>query len=237
MKTRIGILVKSALMLFLLACLLLLIPITSNKINHFILSPFEKKLSTTIQFETSRIWLPGSISLGGVSASNKGGILYRAETVDISYNIAAILSGKKEIVFSMKDVKFYKDIGLLNSVSRVLTMPEISNVGFKSIEGDFDFERDAVHVRKLAASNPNMAIRGEGWIKRDGTLDCNLHFSFSKSIVDTIPDIIKATLLTDENNGWMGITLKTTGNYAKPSLHIDSETFKLNIKETIIKVK
>lgn len=237
MKITTGNLVKAVLILFCAACCLLLIPIKLNIINHFILSPFEKKFAATIQFKTSRIWLPGNILLEGVSASDKGGMVCQAATVNINYNIAAMLLGKKEMLFSAKDIKFYKDVGLLNSVSRVLTMPTIPNVDFNTIEGDFDFQKDAVLIKKAAASNMNIVISGDGLIKKDGTLDCNVHFSFNKSIVDTIPDIIKTTLLSNEKDGWMGITLKTAGNYAKPSLRINSDMFQLNIKETILKVK
>ena len=237
MKRFVGILAKAVFILFLLICLLAIIPIRVNAVSHLILSPVEKKSATTLQFKTSRIWLPGNILLKDVSASNKSGILCHAEAIEIKYNIAAILFGKNNISVLAKGVNFHEDIGLLNSLSRVLTMPKMANVDFNLIEGDFDFQKDAICIKKIAAVNDNIAIKGAGWVKKDGNLDCSVHFSFSKAIVDTIPGLVKATLLSDENNGWMGITLKTTGNYAKPSLHIDSEMFKLNIKETIIKVK
>lgn len=237
MNKNIKSIIKISLILLLLVCLLALIPIRSNAINRFMLSPFEKKLAMAFQFKTSKIWLPGNIFLEGITASDKGGMLYRAESLNIKYNIQGLLFGKKEMSFCAKEVKFYKDIGLLNSVSRILTIPQMPNVDFNAIEGDFNFQKDATYIKKASARSGNMVIRGEGLIKNNGDLDCNVHFSFSKPIVDSIPDIIKMTLLSEENNGWMGITLKTTGNYAKPSLHIDSETFKMNIKETIIKFK
>jgi len=237
MKPIFSILIKAALILFLLVCLLLFLPIRSNTVNHFILSFFDDKVAKAIEFENSKIWLPGNIFLGGISASDKGSVLLQAETVNINYNLAAMLSGKKEIVFSAKGVKFYKDISLLNSVSNILTIPKMPNIGFSAIDGDLEIHKDAVLVKRLAASNDDMVINGEGSIKKTGDLDCTIHFSFDKHITDTIPDFVKMTLLSEEKDGWMGITLKTTGNYAKPSLHVDSELFKLNIKETTIKIK
>mgnify|MGYP001619938387 CR=1 FL=1 len=237
MKPIFNILIKAALILFLLVCTFLFLPIRSNTVNHFILSSLDYKIAKAVEFENSKIWLPGNIFLGGISASDKGSVLVQAETVNINYNLAAMLSEKKEIVFSAKRVKFYKDIALLNSVSNILTMPKMPNIGFSAIDGDFEIHKDAVVVRKLVASNADMVINGEGSIKKNGDLDCTIHFSFGKPITDTIPDFVKITLLSEEKDGWMGITLKTTGNYAKPSLHVDSELFKLNIKETIIKIK
>lgn len=237
MKPIFNILIKAALILFLFVCLLLLFPIRSNAVNHFILSSLDEKIAKAIVFENSKIWLPGNIFLGGISASDKGSVLFQAETVNINYNLAAVLSGKKEIVFSAKGVKFYGDIALLNSVSNILTMPKMPNIGFSAINGDFEIHKDVVLVKKLAAINDDMVINGEGSIKKTGDLDCTIHFSFAKPITDTIPDLVKITLLSEEKDGWMSITLKTTGNYVKPSLHVDSELFKLNIKETTIKIK
>lgn len=237
MKPIFGFFIKAAMILFLPVCLLLFVPIRSNAINHFILSSFEKKIPMTVEFKNSKIWLPGNILLKDVTASEKGSILCRAETLDVDYNLAAILFGKREVIFSIKEVRFYKDIGLMNAVSGMLAVPKMPDIGFSAIEGDFEFQRDAVHIKKLAALSDNVSMEGEGRIKKNGDLDCNMHFSFNRPITDAIPDLVKATLLREEKYGWMGITLKATGNYAKPSLHVDSEMFKLNIGETVIRIK
>lgn len=237
MKPIFSVLIKTVLILFLIFVLFLFFPIKSNRVNHFILSSFDNKIVKSLEFKSSKIWLPGSIFLGGLSASDKGNLMCQAEALNINYSLAVMLFGKKEITFSAKYVKFYKNIALLDSVSSILTIPKMPNVGFSSIDGDIEIQKDTVIVKKLAASNDNMVIKGEGAVKKNGDLDCNIHFSFNKPITDAIPDFVKITLLSEEKDGWMGITLKTTGNYAKPSLHVDSELFKLNIKETTIKVK
>lgn len=237
MKPISNILIKVALILFLLVCTFLFLPIRSNTVNHFILSSIDNKIVKTVDFKKSKIWLPGNIFLEGLSISDKGKVLCRAETVSIDYNLAAMLSGKREIAFSAKDVKFYKDIALLNSVSSVLTIPKMLNVGFSAVGGNFEIRKDVMLVKKLTVSNDNMVMNGNGFVKKNGDLDCKIHFSLNKPITDTMPDFVKMTLLSEEKDGWMGITLETTGNYAKPSLHVYSELFKLNIKETTIKIK
>ncbi len=236
MKKSVTILLKAALFMLLSACVLVFIPIRSNAVNHLILSPFEGKFAKGFQFKSSRIWLPGDITLGEITSSGEGGMTYHAETLRVKYNIAKILSGKRNVWFSVNGITFCKAVGLLDSVSRILAMPQTPGAGFDFISGSLEFRDNAVYIEKIEAVNKDVIVKGSGRIGRDGGLDCDLHFSFSEAIVNTIPEAIKTTLLTKEPGGWMGIALKTTGNYAKPSLCIDSGTFKLNIKESVIKL-
>lgn len=236
MKTFAVILLKRALFVLLFLCVLAFIPISSNAVNRLILSPFEGKFAKGLQFKSSRIWLPGDITLGGLTSSAKGGITYYAETLHVKYNVAKILFGKRNLSFSANSVTFCKGVGLLDSVSRILAMPQMPGAGFNSINGSLEFRNNAVYIEKIEAANKDVIVKGSGYIGRDGGLDCNLHFSFSGAVVDTIPEAIKTTLLTKESGGWVGIALKATGNYAKPSLHIGGDTFKLNIKESVIKL-
>lgn len=237
MKPILSSLIRAVPILFLLVCAFLFLPIRSNAVNRFILSSVDNKIVKAVDFEKSKIWLPGNIFLRGFSISDKGKMLCRAETISIDYNLAAMLFGKKKIAFSAKDVKFYKDIALLNSVSSILTIPKMLNVGFSAVDGNFEIRKDAMLIKKLTVSNDNMVMNASGSVKKNGDLDCKIHFSLNKSITDIMPDFVKMTLLSEEKDGWMGITLETTGNYAKPSLHVHSELFKLNIKETAIRIK
>lgn len=218
-------------------CVILLIPIKSNGINRLILLPFEKKFSKKIGFRASKIWIPGNIFLRGVSISDSGGGLGSAESLNINYNLPAILLRNGEVSFNARAFALQQDINLLTSVSNMLAVPKMPNVRFERIEGRLNFQKDAVYIKNIFGAADNIKIRGEGWISREGNINCKLHFSFSSSIVSNMPDIVKTTLLTDEANGWMGITLKARGNYIRPTLSIDSETFKLNIREGILKFR
>jgi hypothetical protein len=79
-----------------------------------------------------------------------------------------------------------------------------------------------------------MRIRGSGLIDKNGRLDCDVNFSFSKEVTDVIPDAVKTALLKHEKEGFMGIALKVKGNYKRPSLHITGDTIMLNIMEGIL---
>ena len=213
------------------------IPIKSNTLNHFILLSFEKKLGKKCDFKASKIWPPGNIFLEGVSISDKNGVLCTARDLNIDYNLAGILLNNKEFSFKAENLRVHQDINLLTSVSNMLTIPKMPDVEFKYIDGVLNFQKDALRIKNIAAETDVMKIAGAGWAGKNGDLNCRFHFSFGGTLLNNIPDIVKATLLTDEGGGWMGITLNATGNYARPSIQIDSETFKMNIRETILKLK
>ncbi len=237
MKQLLVKLLKFLAILVLIIAALLSIPIKSNTLNHFILSSFEKKIAKELNFKTSKIWLPGNIFLEDMSVSDKNGILCTAKDLNINYNPAGILLNNKEVSFKARNLRVHQDINLLTSVSNMLTIPKMPKVEFKHIDGVLDFRKDAIYIKNIAAETDAMKIEGDGWAGKGGDLNCRFHFSFGSSLVGNVPDIVKATLLTDEGGGWMGITLNATGNYATLSIQIDSETFKMNIRETILKLK
>lgn len=236
-KARFGGAIKFLAITALIITGALSIPIKSNAINRVILSPLEKKLGKKCDFEASRIWLPGSVFLKGVSISDKSGVVCTVKDLNINYNLLGILMNNKEVLFDARNIRVHQDINLLTSVSNMLTIPKMPDVEFREIDGILNFKRDALYVKNIAAETEAMKIKGSGWLAKDGGLNCKFHFSFAAALTNNIPDIIKTTLLTSEEDGWMGITLNATGNYARPSLQIDSETFKLNIRETILKLK
>lgn len=237
MKALLNILLICILILALAASVLAFVPIKSNNINHLILSLLEKKAASKLEFKTSRIWLPGDISLGGISVAIKGGRIYTAETLEIKYSLVGILSGKKAFHFKAKAVMAHQDISLLDSVSNMLGVPKMLDVTFSEVEGNVDLEKDRAVLNNITVSADNMSVAGDGWVTRSGDLTCTLHFSFSGAVTDKIPEIVRTALLTKEDGGWMGLTLKTSGNYTKPSLRIDSDTFIMNIKEGSLKIR
>ena len=212
-------------------------PIKSNALNHVILAPLENKFKRKFQFQRSSIRLAGNVFLKDVTVTDKSGMAFHASTASVKYNLIDVLFGKKETEFFMENTKFYKDVSLLNSVSSILVIAKMPNVEFDTIEGSFYSQNDAVYIKKFLAANDKINISGKGWVTKAGELDGTVHFSFGKTITDTVPSIVKATLLYNEGGGRMGITLKASGNYTKPFLNIDSSTFKMNIKEGILKLK
>lgn len=212
-----------------------LIRIKSSTITHIALSPIERRFQKKIEFSTSRIWLPTNIFLEGVTITDKTGRLYYINTVDLHYNLIELLFKKREFFFVLKDIKLYQHMRLLDSVADMLVISTMPDVEFKGIEGVLQLHKSATFIKNVYAHNDRMRIRGSGWIDNNGSLDCNVSFSFSKDVTDIVPDVVKAALLKYEGDEWMGIAFGVKGNYKKPSLYITGDTLKLNIMEEILK--
>ena len=215
---------------FLLACI---VPIRSKAVTDIILWPIKKRLNNKIEFTRSRIWLPGSLTLTDMSVLDSKGKLYYCEVADVRYNIFGVLFKNGKFSFELKKPRFYRDIGILSSVVDMLALSKMPDVEFTGIEGTVRLHKNATYIEELYAFNDSMRIRGNGWISKDGSLDCEIRFSFHKDIIDKVPNAVRSLLLTPEEGGWMRISFKVKGNYKKPSLHIISDRIRLNILEGI----
>lgn len=231
MKRAFLFLVKAALIISVLGILVVcLVPIKSNAVARIALLPFEERFRKSIEFNASKIWLPANIFLEGVSIIDESGRLYYFDTIDIRYNLEDLIL-KREFLVNLKDVKLYQNIELLDSVADMLVISKLPDVEFREIKGILQLSKDTVFIKGIYAYNDRMRIRGGGWINNDGTLDCDINLSFSEDITDKIPDAVKIALLRREDGGWMGIALKGRGNYKKPTLHISSDSIRLNVRE------
>lgn len=234
MKRAIITLIKTILIVLVLGVFVVcLVPIKSNAVTHIVLSPLEERFQKKIEFKASKIWLPANIFLEDVSILDENGRLYHFNTIDIRYNLEDLIL-KREFLVNLKDVKVYKNIGLIDSIADMLAISKMPDVEFKEIKCILQLPKDAFFIKDIYAYNDKMRIRGGGWIDNNGSLDCEVNFSFSKDITDKIPDAIRVALLRREDGEWMGIVLKGRGNYKKPSLHISSDSIRLNVIEGLL---
>ena len=224
-----------AIILLFGAFVLFLVPVRSANIAHVLLLPVEKKIQKTIEFGTSRIWLPGNLYFENISILDKKNRLYRAKTAEVRYNLVDLLVGKREVSFDIRGVKVYTEIGLLDSIAAILSISKIPDFTVDQLTGALQLRKDAIYLKDIYAASDKIRIRGEGWLNNNGLLNCDINFSFSRDITDMIPEIVREILLRDEGNGWKGIAFKVTGNYKKPSLHLTGETLKINIMDAIFK--
>ena len=213
--------------------LICLIPIRSHHFTRIVISPFEKRLQKEIKIDSSRIWVPANIFLKGVSIIEEDGRVYYIDKLDVRYNLFNLLFGKKEFRFKAEDIKLYENIGLLDSVASILAISTMPDIEFEEIKGVLELRRNGVFITDAHALSKKIRIEGGGWIDKEGLLDCEVTFSFSRDITDMIPDVVKVALLTDEAPGWMGITFKVHGNYKRPTLRITADALKINIMKGI----
>ena len=188
MRKSINSLIKNALIVLALGIFLIcIIPHRSNTVAHMVLFPLEKKIQSKIEFASSRTWLPGNISLYDLSIIDENGRLYYSKTANINYNLFDILFKNKVISFDLEKVKFYRGIDLLNSVTNMLIISKIPDVEFKKIVLTVGLREDGIDIKNIYAYNNLLRIKGSGWIEKDGSLDCNVNFSFHKDITDKVP--------------------------------------------------
>ncbi len=206
------------------------VPVKSKAFMDILLLPVENRFETDIRFSSSEVRLPAHISMGGVSVVEENGRLYYFDTLDIYYNLIDLLL-KREVFFAIKRAKLYQKMSLLNSVTDILVISELPDVEFEKIEGVFQLKSKGTVIKRFYAYNDIIRIRAVGWADKEGTLDCDVNFSFSEALTGRVPDAVKSALLKDEGGGWMGIALKVTGNYKRPSIRITGDALKVNIKE------
>ena len=213
----------------------LFVPIKLPIIARMALYPLEVKYKKDIKFATSAIRLTSKIELGKVSIRDSSGLLFYFRRISVNYNIFHMLSGRHWTDVKVEDVKLYNDVRIFDSVADMMNISGLPDVEFKNINGSFEFYKEATYVEKFSAINDLMRLDGNGWVGRNGDLDCNIKFTFGENVTKDIPDIIKKTLLTNEGGGRMSIELKLSGNYRKPTLHIASSKLKINIIEGMFK--
>ena len=221
--------ISFSLLLF-IAMMASLVPLRSKTLTDILLLPLEKRFETNIEFASSEIWLPARISLRELSVIEETGRLYHFDSIDVRYNIAD-LALKGEFLFIIKGVKLYQNMSLLDSITGMLKIPDIPDIQFDAVEGVFRLSKKGTAIRRFYAYNDKVRIRASGWADRAGSLDCDVRFSFSNYLTGKIPEVVRSTMLKDEKDGWMGITLKAKGNYKRPSLHLTGDSLKVNIKE------
>ncbi len=232
MRKGISFFLNIILTALLLAVLVLcVVPVKSKAIARMAFLPFEKKFQNKIAFSSSSIWFPGNVYLEDVSITDKSGRLYYSKTADIKYNLIGLLFRKGGLSFDLKDIRFYGNIGILDSMADILIISKMPGIEFEEISGFLQVRNGTVYMRDIYAHNDSMRIKGGGWIDKNGLLDCDISFSFSRAMTDKVPDVVKETLLKRESKGWMSISFKARGNYKKPSLHLSGDRLKVNITE------
>jgi len=216
------------------ACIFLIciIPIRQPCAARLILRPLEKKLRNKIEFKSSLVKVSRGISLWGVSAIDAAGRGYYCASADVRYGLPEFIL-KREFSFALKDIKFYGNIGLMDSVTEILSIDRLPDVEFNEVSGTVRLLEEGVSIKNASASGDSVRIEGGGRVGKDGMLDCDIHFSFSPDITDKVPEVIKAALLEPEDGNRMGISFKAYGNYKNPSLHLRSDGLKLNIMRGI----
>ncbi len=232
-------------LLYIIACITLSVavisiilhttPLTLPVITRMLLLPLERGLQVSVDIGSSKVIVARNISLRDVTVVDEKGRFYYCKTANLGYRLIDLLFGEKATKFRLQDVKFYRDVDIINSVTDMLVISKIPDIQFEEIRGLVRIHNTKIYIEDLCACNNSLRIKGKGWIDKNGELDCDLHFSFHSSITDKIPETVKKMMLSPQEKDWMGVRLKVSGDYKKPSLHIASKGLRLNVTESYIK--
>jgi hypothetical protein len=166
-----------------------------------------------------------------VTISGKKGNTVRIEKLTIYPRLLHLLRGQLRLGLAAEGIKFYKSLPLLDAVSGLLSIPPFGRIPIDRVETDLFLKRNILKMENVKVLSRDVRIYGAGSLNTGaGDIDCRLKFLFSSRVTDAMNKTAKAILLRYESPGWMGLNIKTSGNYRRPRIRLDSDFLKLNIK-------
>lgn len=194
-------------------------------------SYIEKYVGVNINFSSSDISLLKEWRFGNVDISSKKGYTLSIEHMVLFPPFFSLGKGEINANCKAKNISFHKELPLLNSIFKLLSIQSIGDITFDSIEVNIALSRNKIEMNDLKALSKDIRVVGEGSVDTDdGLMNYSLKFLFSKDITDNLHNAIKISLLKPEDAYWMSLNIKASGNYKRPNLSLESDFLNLNIK-------
>ena len=173
-------------------------------------------------------------------------LIYKKKQVGIMARSASVTPGftknfPRSIAFSflLKDINFIGEDGKkqekYNTLDNLLTLPFMSQWLYPDVKGRIECFTDRITVEDFNASSSNIRVSFKGDIFYDKKIKGEVILRFSKDVLKQIPDELMGVLLSDEGDGWRGISVKLDGDYAAPSVQFTGKMFRLSIKNLTAK--
>jgi len=141
--------------------------------------------------------------------------------------------------FLLKDINFTGEDGKkqekYNTLDNLLSLPFMSQWLYPDVKGRIECFTDRITVEEFTASSSNIKISFKGDMFYDKKINGEVVLHFSKDVLKQIPDELTGILLSDEGDGWRGISVKLEGDYAAPSVQFTGKMFRLSIKNVSTK--
>ena len=144
-------------------------------------------------------------------------------------------SDSKALTFELKDVHFIpskKDTGKNRDyLTDLVSMPFNEKWVYKELYGDIvEFEK-GIFVKKLVATSDTIRLSMNGYLYKNNNIDANIIISFSKTLLNELPEDVSGAILKDEPGDWKSFSAHLAGNLKKPSIEITGKLFRLNIRQ------
>ncbi len=232
---------KKLLILFLcfssiLVILIVAIASSPQTILNLYINHIERSKGIEIDFSPRKISLFKEWVFSDVEITGKAGSALSIKDISIQPDFSSTYKGTTKATCRIKDLKFYKNLALLDAVFNLLKIQPLGDVTFQTIETDLVLTKDAIQTHNLLMQGNNIRISGTGTVdKKNGSMDYSLRFSLSEKITSDVSEAIRFILLKEHETGWMGIDITVSGNYKKPRIALKSGLMDLNIRSLGIK--
>jgi len=199
----------------------------------------EKGLEVEVKFLSSpfrNLLFSKEWSTDGLKVSGDSGCILETGLLTLRPSLKFLLSGKRDFSLKAANLKFHKDIPILNSLCDLLSIEPFRKVAFDVIEADLMLEGNRLNISALKAEGGYIKISGSGMVDRDqGSIDFDLKFLLSEEVTSRINQRIRKELLREESAGWMSMSVEAVGDYKQPYLKVKSDLLHLNIRGIEIK--
>ncbi len=140
--------------------------------------------------------------------------------------------------FLLKDINFIKKetkAEKYDTLDGLLALPFMSQWLYPEVKGRIECFVDRVAVEDFSATGGDIRLNFKGDVFYDKKVKGEVKVHFSKNVLKKVPDELTGILLSDEGEGWRGISVKLDGDYAAPSVQFTGKMFRLSIKNVSTK--
>ncbi len=133
----------------------------------------------------------------------------------------------------------FKDIGITgiedklekyDTLDGLMRLPFSGQWFYPDVKAKVEFFIDRAVVESFTAATDDIRVSFAGEAYYNKKVRGEIKISFAGDILKQIPDELSNIVMSDEGDGWRGISVKLDGDYSAPSVQLSSKLFKLTIR-------
>jgi AsmA protein len=133
--------------------------------------------------------------------------------------------------FALSDGRI-KETPITATVSTLLGIPQLKNISFKDVSGNFRIEGGKVEL-KSSLNSTDVQAETAGRVGLDGSLDLPLTIKLSPALGSKLGGQAKVTQYLKDSEGNTVLNMKLTGTVSKPTPTLDMGSVQKQVGETI----
>ena len=136
-------------------------------------------------------------------------------------------------VFELTDGKIM-GIEVLKSISALIGLPELKNITYEDIRGNFRVKNGNV-LLKAALNGDDIKLFSQGTIGFDGRLNLPVELKLSPELSSKLERRLRVVKYLKREEGWLVVPLKLTGTLNNPTPVIQTSFIEERIEEKLLK--